>query len=288
MYGRLLPLLLALSLSLNAQQRDSLQQTYAADDHEIHAVNPLISTPLVLGFGYLAARRADNIRDKGVASFSEIRQLNPDDVNGLDRWATRQDANDRSQALFNSDYMQNIGQSLPLGLMIWKKYRREFLDIGLMYLEAQALQGMIYGYAPWGPSGTNRFRPLAYYDDFDLEVRAGGNERNSTYSGHVSTTATGFFFTAKMIDDFNPDLKPGQKILLYTGAFIPSAYSGYLRIKGLKHFPTDVALGLSMGALSGIMVPQMHKWWAKRHRSRMVAVPFYGGGAGGVGLSLRF
>jgi hypothetical protein len=34
---------------------------------------------------------------------------------------------------------------------------------------------------------------------------------------------------------------------------------GYLRIKALDHFPSDDAVGLALGALIGIVVPELHK-----------------------------
>lgn len=276
------------SFSLLGQRTDSLGFTRPASPERIHAVNPWVSVPLGLGVGYVVARRADLIRDKGTIDLERIENLDRNDVPAIDRWALDLDIDNRSKGLLLSDYMQNLGQSLPLGLFIWKKYRKRWLDIGLMYFEAQTLQGLIYGYSPWGPGGTDRLRPFTYYDEIDMDRRRVGNEQNSQYSGHVSTTTTGFFFVAKIIDDFNPDLSGGQRALLYTGALIPSVFSGYLRVRALKHFPTDSALGLAMGAFSGVIVPELHRWWAARHRTSLVATPVHGNGATGLALSLRF
>ena len=281
----LLLIVLLTPIFLFGQRADSIATTQLEKPHHI---NYWVSTPLTIGLGVLAARRADLIRSKDPIPRERLNALNPEDVNGFDRWATKLDIDNRSRALFFSDYMQNFGQSSPLLLMFWKKYRRNVLDIGLMYLEAQTLQGLIYGYSPWGPASTDRLRPFAYYRDVEIERRTDGNERNSTYSGHVSTTTTGFFFVAKIIDDYNPDLTGGQRTLLYTGALVPSLISGYFRIRALKHFPSDTALGLVMGAISGWVVPEIHHKWAKRHRSRLAATPIYGNGAAGAALSLHF
>jgi len=40
---------------------------------------------------------------------------------------------------------------------------------------------------------------------------------------------------------------------------LPPAYVGYLRYRGLKHFPTDILMGYIIGAGSGILIPHLHK-----------------------------
>lgn len=259
------------------------------EDFNPYKVNYWVSVPLTLGLGYLGQEQAFAVREKERTPFAEILALDRNDVPGIDRWALDLDSDNTRKTLFISDYVQNFAHAAPLGLFIWKKYRRNWIDISMMYLEAQVLQGVIYGYAPFGPGSTDRFRPITYYSEVAEDDRTDGNARNSLFSGHVSTTTTSVYFMAKIIDDYNPDFTTGQRILLYGGATIPAAYSGWLRIKALKHFPTDVAVGTAVGAFSGIMVPQFHKWWRKRHEnSSAMLMPFYGGGAAGAGFSLTF
>lgn len=70
---------------------------------------------------------------------------------------------------------------------------------------------------------------------------------------------------------------------------MPGVVTAVLRVKALKHFPTDTAVGLGVGAISGILVPEFHKWWQKKHRnSTAMLTPLYGGGAAGMGFSLVF
>jgi len=38
-----------------------------------------------------------------------------------------------------------------------------------------------------------------------------------------------------------------------TAALIPPAFVGYHRYRGLKHFPTDIAFGTTIGAAVGIL-----------------------------------
>ncbi|MEL7161385.1 MAG: phosphatase PAP2 family protein, partial [Bacteroidota bacterium] len=235
--------------------------------------------------GWGSQTRLKKLQDKPGVTQAELEALDPGAVPGIDRIALRRNWSSHKSAIVQSDNIFSVGQVLPFGLFVWKKYRRDWWQITLMYFEAQASQGLIYGFAPFGPTQTNRFRPRVYYDENE---RFDGNQRNSTFSGHVSTTATGFYFTAKMIDDYNPDLTGGQRLLLYTAASVPSIYVGWLRVRALKHFPTDSAIGLGVGAFSGIMIPEFHRWWAKRHRSRAMIQPIYTGDVGGLGFSLVF
>ena len=254
-----------------------------------YAVNPLVSMPLIVGGGIGSQQRLLYLQDKSRIPSKDLRTLDPNDVPGVDRIALRRDFDKHKEALIQSDYFFNTGQWAPFGLFLWKKYRRDWFDISLMYLEAQVTQGLFYGFAPFGPTGVDRFRPGVYYDESNPDTRPDGNNRNSMFSGHVSTMSTGFYFMVRMIDDYNPQLTGGQRILLYTGATLPSLYGGWLRIKGLKHYPSDVLIGLGVGAISGIGVPSLHKWWKQRHPGSRVALrPVYGGGAAGLAFSLRY
>ena len=254
-----------------------------------YAVNPLVSIPLIVGGGYASQQRLISLQDKPPLTTEELRGLDPEAVNGFDRIALRRSAETHKQAVIWSGNLFNTAQVTPFALFIWKKYRRDWFDITLMYLQAQVTQGLFYGYAPFGPTLVDRFRPRAYYDYFPDGERNDGNQRNSMFSGHVSTTSTGFYFAARMIDDYNPQFSGWQRALLYTGATLPSLLGGWWRIAGLKHYPTDVLIGLGVGAISGIGVPSVHKWWKQRHgRSRLTMQPLFGGGAGGLALSLRY
>ena len=95
----------------------------------------------------------------------------------------------------------------------------------------------------------------------DLDARTRGDEGNlnSFFSGHVSTTATGTYFFAKVLSDYNPQWTGKQRALLFGAATLPPLYVGVQRIRGLRHFPTDVAVGFGFGALIGILTPQIHK-----------------------------
>jgi len=291
-----LPLLLLLSLCTSV-----LAQTDMRDPDQpprdsmpparLYKTKPLIELPLTaIGF-YLGQEKIKAFRNKprfeGV-----LPTLEDNDVPGIDRWGLRQNPEKAEDFAKTSDIFFITGQIAPFTLFIWKKYRDEWLDITTMYLEAQALQGLFYGYAPFGSNTIDRFRPRSYYGDTDVytdDDRRNGNAQSSLFSGHVSTTATGWYFYAKIITDHNPDLTSGQKVLIYGAASLPGIATAVLRVKALKHFPTDTAIGLGVGAISGIMVPEFHRWWQRKHaRSMAMVLPVYGDGAAGLGFSLVF
>lgn len=253
-----------------------------------YKTKPLIELPLAaLGF-YFSQEKIAAFRNKPTFE-GPLPTLDDRDVPGIDRWGLRQDPAKAEDFAKLSDLFFITGQLAPFTLFAWKKYRDEWLDITTMYLEAQALQGLFYGYAPFGPSGSDRFRPRVYYEEVEDGQRRNGNAQSSLFSGHVSTTATGWYFFAKIITDHNPDLTGGQKALIYGAASLPGIATAVLRVKALKHFPSDTAVGLGVGAISGILVPEFHRWWQKKHqKSKAMITPLYGDGAAGLGFSLVF
>ncbi len=281
---RLLTLLLLClcGTGVRAQIQDSVPPA------KLYKVRPAISIPVIAAGFYFSQGKLADFREKTPLTQAYLDNLDPAEVPGIDRWGLRQNPDKAAAAAKTSDLFFITGQLAPFTLFAWKKYRDEWLDITLMYLEAQMVQGMFYGYAPFGPAGIDRNRPRVYYEEVDFGERTNGNAQNSAFSGHVSTTATGWYFYAKIITDHNPDLSGGQKALVYGAASVPGVITAYLRVRALKHFPTDTAIGLGVGAISGIMVPEFHRWWQKKHQTKAMVTPLYGNGAAGLGFSLTF
>ena len=129
----------------------------------------------------------------------------------------------------------------------------------------------------------DRNRPLAYSTEIPMTDKMGTGTRNSFFSGHTSTTATASFFMAKVYSDFHPEIE-NKKYLLYAAALVPPAIVGLYRYKALKHYPTDVLMGIAVGAASGILVPHFHK---KRKRMGNFSFVPFGGEVSGLYLSYR-
>jgi membrane-associated phospholipid phosphatase len=115
-----------------------------------------------------------------------------------------------------------------------------------------------------------------YYNNFTLDERRGGNNRNSMYSGHTATAAASTFFAVKVYSDYHPELGR-KKYLLYALASVPPLAEGYLRMRALAHFPADIMIGFMIGATVGVVVPELHKFKDRNFHIGLAPTP---GGAG--------
>lgn len=199
------------------------------------------------------------IHDKAPLTQAELDRLKPADVNGFDRVALRQNPGQRDHARSASTVLLLAGASLPAALLLDRDIRQDWFDIGALYLETQLLNTTVYAWSPFGPALVDRIRPLSYYESLPLEERTPGDQRNSFYSGHVTGAACAAFFTAKVLSDYHPEWG-GRRWLLYGAAAIPPAVMGYLRIRALRHYPSDVIVGGLVGAASGILIPELHRF----------------------------
>jgi len=71
---------------------------------------------------------------------------------------------------------------------------------------------------------------------------------------------------------------------VYTAALIPPTFVSYHIYRGLKHFPTDIAVGTIVGATVGILIPYFHKI---TRNSNISLVP-YTGEYTGLAFSMKF
>jgi membrane-associated phospholipid phosphatase len=203
-----------------------------------------------LGISYL--------RRKQELSPLEIQALNKGNINSFDSWAFKQDASKRGAFEKYSDYTLMSLNALPVSLLLDKKIRRDWLGILLMYLETMTITTNIYEWSFLGPNFQNKMRPVAYYDQLSYEERKIADNRNSFYSGHVASAAASTFFMAKVYCDSHPGIG-NDRYLVYGAALIPPLILGYFRVKALKHFPSDVIVGLGVGVLCGILIPEFHR-----------------------------
>lgn len=225
---------------------------------KIYRVNrPIVGAIIAVGMlsDYFAIAR---IKDKATITDEELHVLNPDLLNSIDRWALDQNPADRDRYKQYSDVGQIPIILLPGLLLFNKNIRKDWFDLLLIYAEGHTITFTMYNYSFLGPTFQNRYRPMTYYTEFSDADRKSGNNRNSFYSGHVASAAYSTFFMAKVYCDYHPNMG-AEKYLWYTAAVIPPAVMGYLRIKALDHFPSDDAVGLMLGAVIGIIIPELHK-----------------------------
>jgi membrane-associated phospholipid phosphatase len=205
-------------------------------------------------------------------------------MTSIDRWALKQNPADRDVWTKISDYTQTGTFLLPALLIIDKNMRRDWYDLLLMYVEGHTITFTFYNYSPLGPTFQNKNRPITYYPEFDTAVRASGHNRNSFYSGHVASSAYSTFFMAKVYCDYHPNMG-AAKYLLYLAAAVPPLFVGYARVKALAHFPSDDLVGFALGAIIGIVIPELHK---NRHFKNFSLSLFEGNDATGLSLRWKF
>ncbi|MEM9260027.1 MAG: hypothetical protein AAGA62_10295, partial [Bacteroidota bacterium] len=128
-----------------------LAQSASEPPEKVYKVNRLVSSSIGLGGMLISGIGIDNLRDKDPFTATELAGLRPEDVPGFDRWALSRDLEKRESAEEASDLVFNGAVLLPFTLLFDKRIRKNALDIGLIYLEAQAFSSNAYAWSPLGP-----------------------------------------------------------------------------------------------------------------------------------------
>ena len=213
--------------------------------------------PYLLTGTALAATGHFVFKNDNVTPFTnaELDALNRNDVIAFDRVSTynrNAGAEKTSDALLLSSVV--ILQSL---FLLHRPTRKNVGGLLVMTYEAFSIN---YGITTIVKSAVNRTRPYAYnHEDYSNEERTDRESRFSYFSGHTSATATLSFLWANVITDYHPHMAKGYKIGIWSFAALIPATTGFLRVKAGKHYPTDVITGYAVGAVTGWLIPKMHK-----------------------------
>jgi membrane-associated phospholipid phosphatase len=228
----------------------------------------------------------------GVYALGQKKTLSVEKVNNLSKkdifWSVDRNAVRQSFPAPSNVYnLTDIGlygasAMVPL-LLLDDAIRDDWLDIGLLFIETQAINVNIYFWG--GPVFTKRIRPIVYYKGTALQTKTGKDMTDSFFSGHVSITAGATFFMAKVYSDYHPELG-AKKWWLFAAAAVPPALVGYGRYRGMMHFPSDILLGYAIGTTLGILVPQLHKI-VREENPNLSILPF-SGEYSGLMVTLRF
>lgn len=210
----------------------------------------------------------------------ELNQLDRLDVNAFDRPATY---NWDTQAQKTSDLLRTGIIILPIIFLTNHLTRSDFGSLLVMGLEVSAIT---YGLTLGVKHTFKRTRPLAYNENVPLNERTNPKARISYFSGHTSITAALSFYFAKVMNDYHPNMKSGYKIAIWSFATVIPLATGFLRVKGGRHFPTDVISGFAIGAFVGWLIPELHK---KKDADRKLSItPIYNLDNKGIYISYRF
>jgi len=181
----------------------------------------------------------------------ELALLNAGKILKFDQYPT---SNYSRSAQKLSDRLLYSSAVAPFTLLGSDRVRNDLGTYGVMYLETALVNSAITSLTK---NLVKRTRPYAYNPDVDLMKKKSKSTRVSFFSGHTSSTAAMYFFTAQVYSDLHPD--SDFKPMVWTTAALIPAITGYLRVKGGKHFPTDVVVGYVVGSLIGILIPRIHR-----------------------------
>jgi len=155
-----------------------------------------------------------------------------------------------------SDVFLKSSPLVPIFLP-WLAGRASRHKMGVTYLIV--FEGMLASYTLTELTKllAKRKRPYVYGRssfDGDLFTR---DAQKSFFSGHSSQTAVHYYLGAKMFNDFYPDSN-WKPAVWATAAIIP-AITAWKRVQAGKHFVTDVLVGYVVGALVGVLIPEVHR-----------------------------
>ncbi|HEX8546024.1 MAG TPA: phosphatase PAP2 family protein [Cytophagaceae bacterium] len=210
-----------------------------------------VDLPLTLGNAALSILGLQRLRNKERLDSAEIISLDRTKINKLDRSAT---FNHDENAGTYSDYALYASTALPLILLADQSVKKDALKVGALYLETMSFMAVAY---TWGVSFTERKRPFVYNPNVPLERKLRRGTTNSLYAGHPAAAAAATFFVAKVYNDYHPNSK--LKPFIWGAAVIPPSIVAYYRYRRGQHFPTDILVGIPVGATIGILVPHLHK-----------------------------
>jgi membrane-associated phospholipid phosphatase len=225
-----------------------------------------VDLPAIIAGAGLSYAGLQVLRDKPYLDSAEVAGLKQSDVNRFDRGATRHyDANASNLA----DFSLYASFAAPALLLLNKPVRKDFLKVTVLYIETMGVMGVAY---TWIVGNTHRIRPYVYNPDVPFQKKLGRGTTNSFYAGHPASAAAATFFVAKVFADYNPDSK--LKPFIWTAAVIPPAIVAYFRYRRGQHFPTDILVGIPLGAFIGIIVPQLHR---RSNKTNLSIVPSLNG-----------
>ena len=183
-------------------------------------------------------------------SLEDVGKLNASDILAFDRRTT----NYSERAVITSDVLLMSSYAAPLALLAFDDTRSDAGTLGLILVETLMLNEALTGITK---ALVRRPRPYTYNQDAPEAVRTARENTFSFFSGHTSHSAAMSFFTAKTISDYVD--RPGVRTVVWAGASLLPAATGFFRYKAGKHFPSDVIVGYLVGASVGFLVPHLHK-----------------------------
>ena len=182
---------------------------------------------------------------------AQIAALDIGQIPAFDRFAARHYF---AAARKGSDVLFFSASAVPLLLLIDPAVRRDAPTVGVITGEVLLLNTAL---TLLTKELAHRPRPFLYNPAVPLSDKLDRDARRSFFSGHTSTVAAMTFSTAKIWTDYHPDSQ--WRPAVWAVAVAIPATVGYLRMRGGKHFLSDVCVGFVVGAATGWVVPHLHR-----------------------------
>ncbi len=200
----------------------------------------------------------------GYLLHAETNNLSKDNLAALDRNAVP--FFDRSATYFWSPEIKlasdiTLGVAAAAPLFILTEFSDDYRDLFGMYAMTMALAVSVPQYT----KSLGRVRPLAYNEDAPLEERTRWDITRSFFSGHATISTAAGVFVATVYETYRPGTSTAKT--LWVGGVGMGLVIGSMRIVSGMHFPSDVVVGMVVGAAIGYAVPHLHK----RDRSGLIA-----------------
>lgn len=216
------------------------------------------------------------IKDKEPLTVEELNNLNKEDIWAINRWNAGYN-NENAAKL--SDIPLAASIALPFTLLLDKNMSQNAGQLSVLYVESVGSAMAIFTVTS---ALVEKSRPKVYNTELSTDERLENDNQRSFFSGHVAAAAAATFFTAQAYSDFYPNSK-AKPYIWATAALLPAAV-GYLRLESGHHFLTDVLIGYTVGAASGILIPRLHK----KKDLNLTLSPQVGFNYKGLGLTYKF
>lgn len=197
------------------------------------------------GSAWLAGRSLEGFSPAELAGLSSVGVPGFDRV-ALGRWSP--------QIQRRSNVLLYGSLALPALLLIGKAGRRDAGQAALMVTEGFLLN---LGITNLAKNWVHRPRPFLYDPEVPLSYKLERDARQSFFSGHTSAVAYMSFTTAALYGDLYPASR--WKPVVWSAAAILPAVVAIQRVRGGKHYPSDVIAAYVAGAAIGLLVPRLHR-----------------------------
>lgn len=184
-------------------------------------------------------------------TLEQIAAQTTDGIWGIDRYSLR---NYSLPADEWTDKLLVAAFAAPFFTLLSKQGRDNFGDVSLIVLEGALLNSALVNLSK---TLVRRSRPYTYNPDVPIDTKQQKSSRYSFFSGHAATSAYFAFTGAKLYHDLYPNSNARPYVWAIAAA-IPTLVS-YGRMKGGRHFFTDVLTGFLVGSSIALLVPELNK-----------------------------